>query len=116
MTAPSRADVTAAFGQFLELLLDHLETRSVGGVTPTPSEYTAKSLPPGITRRTFNARCKRLAADGDPRVKKRCGFWVAQRSAIDETPRRRDHAKPAGDRPWSARGSLEDARARAQRG
>jgi hypothetical protein len=112
----SKGDVPDVLARILEVFADLIAKRCaalLGAVSA--SEYTSKNLPGGMSRRTFNDRCKRLADLGDRRVRRRGRQWVAARDAIDETPaRRRAPAKVFGG-PCSPQAALEAAGVRAQR-
>jgi hypothetical protein len=111
-----KSDLPEALVRALHVLADLVAERCVvrlGAVRG--AEYTSKNLPPGMSRRAFNDRCKRLADLGDARVKRRGRQWVATREAIDEKPARRRAPMKMFEGPWSPQAALEAAGVRAQR-
>jgi hypothetical protein len=116
MTAPAKDDAAAALALFLDVMADLVAERCaarLGSIAPT--EYTSSSPPPGMSRRTFNDRCKQLADRSDARVRKPGRQWVASREAIDEKPVRRRVPVTVVQGPWSPQAALEAAGVRAQR-
>jgi hypothetical protein len=110
-------DLTATLERLVDSLPDLLAKRMAerlgGGLLS--AEYTTRSLPPGMSRRTFVDNCKHLAGAGDKRVWRRGRLWVAKREAIDEQPARRRAPVQAFGGPWSPQEALEAAGVRAQR-
>lgn len=49
---------------------------------------TARNPPPGVSRRAFNDRCRKLARSGDPRVRKIARVWSAPIAALLDERRR----------------------------
>lgn len=111
-----KGDVSGALALVLEDLADLVAERCAArlGVVAAP-EYTSKHLPAGMSRRRFNDTCRRLAAQGDPRVKRRGRLWVAERTAIDEVPTRGARRANVVAGPWSPRAALTAAGVRPQR-
>lgn len=101
----------------LDAFADMVAERCIArlGGSSSSSEYTSKNLPPGMSRPTFNRRCRQLADDGDKRVRRRGRDWVASRDAIDERPARRRVPPKVFEGPWSPHAALEAAGIRAQR-
>ena len=66
--------------------------------------YTSKALPPGMNARSFHAACRKLATQGDKRVRKLGKVWVAEREAIDVLPSSIRAKAVAG--PWSPESAL----------
>jgi hypothetical protein len=116
MTSAQNDDTTAALSRLLDVLADAIAERCAARIGCVAArEYTTKSLPPGMSRRAFNDRCKGLADAGDTRVHKRGRQWVASREAIDEKSPRRRAPNKVFDGPWSPEDALEAAGVRPQR-
>lgn len=112
----ARGEIPGALARILEVLADLVAERCAArlGAVSSASEYTSKNLPPGMSRRAFNDRCKRLADLGDARVRRRGRQWVATRESIDEMPARRRAPMKVFEGPWSPQAALEAAGVRAQ--
>lgn len=111
-----KSDLPDALAHVLHVLADLVAERCVVRLGAVRSdEYTSKSPPAGMSRRTFNERCKVLADAGDSRVRRRGRQWVATRDAIDEKPARRRPPAKVLDGPWSPQAALDAAGVRAQR-
>lgn len=118
MSSPAAkpSPVALALAMALENMLAQHFARVPSDLAAGRAEYTTVNLPPGMSKRSFHDRCKRLADCGDPRVRKRGRKWAASRDAIDDVPeRRRAVTANVYNGPWSEQSALDIAGIRPQR-
>ena len=78
--AESLAPLLAAIVALVDERIAHALTKKEG------DPYSTTSLPPGVDRRAFHARCRDLASAGDARVWKiapNSRGWLAKRDVFD---------------------------------